>query len=31
MAASEPNDIRERIIQEATYLFVSRGYHGISM
>jgi AcrR family transcriptional regulator len=31
MTSSEPTDIRERIIQEATSLFVARGYHGISM
>ena len=31
MTSSEPDDIRKRIIHEATHLFVSRGYHGISM
>ncbi len=31
MTLSDPTGIRERIIEEATYLFVSRGYHGISM
>ena len=31
MALSEPDDIRQRIIEEATNLFVSHGYHGISM
>jgi AcrR family transcriptional regulator len=31
MTSSEPVDIRERILEEATVLFVSRGYHGISM
>jgi AcrR family transcriptional regulator len=31
MTPSEPTDIRERIIEAATFLFVSRGYYGISM
>jgi AcrR family transcriptional regulator len=31
MTRSEPVDIHERILEEATVLFVSRGYHGISM
>jgi AcrR family transcriptional regulator len=31
MAASEAGDVRQRIIREATNLFVSRGYTGISM
>ena len=31
MTPAEPIDVRERIIEEATYLFVSRGYHAISM
>ena len=31
MTRPEPVDIRERILEEATLLFVSRGYHGISM
>ena len=31
MTPSEPVDIRERILDQATVLFVSRGYHGISM
>ncbi|GAB4533574.1 MAG: TetR/AcrR family transcriptional regulator [Anaerolineae bacterium] len=31
MTQSQPGDVRECIIQEATHLFVSRGYRGISM
>ena len=31
MTTDEPNDVPERIMEEATRLFVTRGYHGISM
>ena len=31
MTAVEPIDVPERIMEEATRLFVTRGYHGISM
>jgi AcrR family transcriptional regulator len=31
MALSEPADIRERILEAATVLFVAQGYRGISM
>lgn len=28
---AQPQDVRQQILQEATRLFVSRGYHGLSM
>ena len=31
MTSPEPVDIRERIVEEATRLFVANGFHGISM
>ncbi len=31
MTTAEPIDVRARIMEEATRLFVTRGYHGISM
>ncbi|MFQ5343405.1 MAG: TetR/AcrR family transcriptional regulator [Anaerolineae bacterium] len=31
MSSSEPANLRERIIEEATRLFVSLGYHAVSM
>ncbi len=31
MTTDEPIDVPERIMEEATRLFVTRGYHGISM
>ena len=31
MTTAEPLDVPERIMEEATRLFVTRGYHGISM
>ena len=31
VAASEPHDVRETILQESGRLFVARGYHGLAM